>query len=639
MNRIGQSGRKSGSKKGVALIAVLMLFALATLVVLTFVDFSVGEMRSASAYADGIHAETLANSAVNLAIAQIRSATTGRNRLWTSQPGAIRTYNRDGEFEEGYKLYSDDLMWIPGDENRFAFEDADELRQGNWSERPEQWTDLNEALIRGPRAYFPIADPAAAREMKVEGFSFDASLVGEGPMDEALRRVGSQSIPMPVRWLYQLADGTVGVLDDEGEFVVTRIDRKGRVQVKRGLATEKNPIVGRFAFWSDDETTKVNINTASEPTFWDTPRAASRAPKGKGGNRREFDDRSFGWSQPANREYSRFPGHPAQTALSPVLFAGLELPKETKKILIEAAPKQGWGGSKSGTIPYQETSDAPVSSSHLYPSVDEYLFDQFRRPREIQQDTGSAISSEELIEYSRFFLTASSRAPELNLFDEPRISIWPTHADEETEKGKHRSTFDDLIRFCSSLEVEDERLAYSFQRRDSDSLKSDWDSIPRNEEIFEYLLDRTGTDLPGFGGNFRDKFGDDHPQVLTEIFDYIRSSNLYDENLKPVAYGESAWSEEGKGSQFTDGRRGARSRISFPGHGQVTPIEIDPHGTRGFGRFLTISEVGFILICCGDAGGPDPNDKEKPEFPEGILGSNVPGVGKGKNRMLPRTLD
>ena len=41
----------------------------------------------------------------------------------------------------------------------------------------------------------------------------------------------------------------------------------GQVEGKKA----KNPVVGRAGFWSDDESTKLNINTATEGTFWDTP--------------------------------------------------------------------------------------------------------------------------------------------------------------------------------------------------------------------------------------------------------------------------------------------------------------------------------------------------------------------------------
>ena len=67
-----------------------------------------------------------------------------------------------------------------------------------------------------------------------------------------------------------------------------------------------NPIVARIAFWADDESCKINLNSASEPAPWDEPRANSKM------------DRAYAAYQPAQNEFHRQPGHPAFTALSPV---------------------------------------------------------------------------------------------------------------------------------------------------------------------------------------------------------------------------------------------------------------------------------------------------------------------------------
>ena len=53
--------------------------------------------------------------------------------------------------------------------------------------------------------------------------------------------------------------------------------------------------------------------------------------------------------------------------------------------------------------------------------------------------------------------------------------------------------------------------------------------------LLEYLRNLTTQAIPGFGGNFSAKYstsngssGTDRDQILTEIFDYIRSINLCD---------------------------------------------------------------------------------------------------------------
>jgi hypothetical protein len=103
-------------------------------------------------------------------------------------------------------------------------------------------------------------------------------------------------------------------------------------------------------FWTDDESCKLNINTASEGTYWDTPTASSIYVSGN------VDDGNFvngagnlssgtasapysfslslGASQPTRGEYNRYPGHPAMTCLSPALgWMGL----------LDSPPALKWG--------------------------------------------------------------------------------------------------------------------------------------------------------------------------------------------------------------------------------------------------------------------------------------------------------
>lgn len=86
------------------------------------------------------------------------------------------------------------------------------------------------------------------------------------PRDEERSQNGQQG----VRWMYQLQDGTVlpaGAVDG----IVTNgtaLAGAGAIQ-----PTPANPIVGRLAFWADDDTSKVNINANdfSEANYWSAP--------------------------------------------------------------------------------------------------------------------------------------------------------------------------------------------------------------------------------------------------------------------------------------------------------------------------------------------------------------------------------
>ena len=98
------------------------------------------------------------------------------------------------------------------------------------------------------------------------------------------------------------------------------------------------------------------------------------------------------------------------------------------------------------------------------------------------------------------------------------------------------TAFDRLLAFSSTLRTDLGTGAYPFyfQRNDADSPVSDYRDNPRNQQLYAYLqtLTSTGNRIPGFGGSFEGKYSrKDRNQILTEIFDYIRISNLYDATL------------------------------------------------------------------------------------------------------------
>ena len=132
---------------------------------------------------------------------------------------------------------------------------------GDWIERPAQYVDLNEPVYNSTqdRLYFPIIDPrgysTAAKGIQkgnIEGFSYSSSnslsRQIEGVVEPGQGKE-KQRLPMPVEWLYVLEDGTLGTLDEDNQF--SPADK----------VSETNDIVGRIAFWTDDESCKININT------------------------------------------------------------------------------------------------------------------------------------------------------------------------------------------------------------------------------------------------------------------------------------------------------------------------------------------------------------------------------------------
>ncbi len=633
-------------RRGIALVTVISIVALMTVLIVAMLSISQTELKSARTSSDGQQARQLSEVAVNLAISQLRKATSQNTsstgwEAWSSQPGLVRRFATTGQTQEAYKLYSSSKLILrePGKIEQELLADS---APADWQNLENRYVDLNRPAVRAgangtPLLLFPILDPRAqtgSSTTSVGGFSYREQTLAGAKLGGVYTTGGDvQRVPMPVEWMYVLKDGTLGSLNASDEFVGP------------AAATERNPIVGRVAFWADDETSKVNINTASEPTAWAVPTFFYEK------------DGDYARYQPVGGEFQRYPGHPATTALSPILFPGQTLTLAQKESIYDLVPKVGPGGSKAGTKSYADPDVAAVAlsthrSERLYASLDELLLGENRRPNQL----GGASLESGAIQRAGFFLTANSRAPESNPFGLPKVVAWPV-----SYRGtEYRSSFDQLIAYCSTLRTSAESRSYGFQRGWADSQTLDVE-FPQNTALLNYLKDLMDKPVPGFassaGQTFRGKYGDDVPQILIEIFDYIRSVNLHDGTLvRPT----DRFDGEGKAQNFmlgyapnsarptsfktfTDPRffsadpdnpdavDGQVERLGFPGHGQVTPARWTVGGNvvQGFGRFPTITEIGLHFICAAD----NTNDPNNP-FEEKDPNIGKPGGGSAKKGQL-----
>ena len=390
---------------GFALVTVVLCLVLITLLALAVFSSIRTETTSSSAHAEGQRARSLAPNALNIVMAQIRAATLENNTVWTSQPGALKTFEGNRSLKNVYKLYSSDLLTQPGS----AFDPALD-RPADWKSRPDEFVDLN-ARWPGSAAY-PILDPGASG--LVDGFSITAGT----------------SLEMPVRWLYILKDGSVTTLDK---------------------ISTSNPAVARIAFWTDDETCKLNLNTASEGTFWTAPLLP--AASGSGNAMQAISVmRELSQRQPLQWEYQRYPGHPATTSLSPVLWKLLGNPASYlsasqaqrntyRESLYTLLPRTRQGGSQGGTLGIANLSTPlALKAERHFTAPDELFFksDRSQLPGLSEEDLGRM----------QFFLTSSSRSPDINLFKKPKISMWPVHEDPS---DAYRTPFDRLSAFASTV--------------------------------------------------------------------------------------------------------------------------------------------------------------------------------------------
>jgi len=741
--------RDARRHRGLALIIVLSMLALATIVMLAFLSVADTEHKGTLGYSSSQTARRLSDTAVNLVIAQIRAGSDqdsypGRE-FHATQPGAVRKYTQDGAFLAGYKLFSDSAMIFKGsgnsDKNTAALEEyefvknseppADGWNQGNNTLR---YVDMNDPVVKGVAAadgtvnasqvYFPIIDPRAAFDMDagpgnlpVEGFQYSTTSALSGarldmadeakvvPLVQPPAGIDTLRLAMPVQWLYMLKDGTLGTLDADLNFTGSG----------GSIASAENPIIARLAFWADDETCKINVNTAGEPTFQGRPTY--------------FHERDHQWADfPAARgEYQRFPGHPATVALSSVLYpnpllvtgpqsdrdmdpyrktpGGAPLRKvlSVKDRIYAVVPRLAGGGSEAGTKLFAAdtynkggagglTKDVVLDAAlqeHLYASMDELIFSSQAgggtggRGRTVATlDGGGNLFDKQTLERASGFLSAHSRGSEISMLGLPRIAMWPISSNTANRTG-----FDNLIAFCSRLGPQGSGNQYIFQRNDSRDPSSDISNIKRNKDLLE-MLDKilatavfpADTQNSGKGNTFKAKMGDgsgqggkfeNYRQVIVEMFDYIRSTNLYDSFLaEPQRNNWPMYATNGASSAQTykirddllpsirtftppiarnpgSGTNG-RGNVSrddpyddrmLPGHGQVTPIvwNVGQTNYRGFGRAISISEIGLHFICTAD-GQPDmyswrnPVLKDDPMTPAKeyeippINMVNVPGV-------------
>jgi len=532
------------SRAGFALVVVLGALAIMTLLLLALLRGASHQVRGAEGDAAYAREKMLADSAVALVIGQIQEASTQPGLAWISQPGLVRTYDATASRlpTKSYKLYSAAPMADPS--GTLAFLAADIPADWNSTANQNLYTDLN-APQRTPGLLgdliYPILDPAA--NGNIAGVKIDPGHAAE----------------MPVMWLYELQDGTLG---------------------PAGNATRTNPIVGRIAFWTDDETCKININTAGaggvltstgvsstaviRDGAWNTPRANST------------DDVAWSTTQPSAGEFSRYPGHPAMTSLLPVF--GLGSPSLTRQQLLGLSSRYGWGGSEFGAKNTTFGEIVAPKTDRVYGSLDELCFGAAADSNGQRQ--ANPVTPAQLNQ-ARFVLTAHSNAPETTLLGEPRFAIWPV-ADAAQDATRTTAT-DRAIASAATIGTR----KYFFQRHNALSATDDLDASTAwgqsNTQLFNDLITRGGETLPGYGAAFTQKYdGAKWPQLMIEILDFMRGLNAVDPSPAPfVSY--AAGASTGLGRAF------------------IIPLTADFSGTslRGLGRCPTLSSLTLVLYVCG----------------------------------------
>jgi len=531
--------RNRTSVSGMVLIMALAALAVMTILLLALFQGASHQIRGAQSDASLAREKMLADSAVALVIGQIEQASAQTNQAWISQPGLLRTYTNNAARTPTacYKLYStSSLTNMTDTSGTVAFMAGDV--PANWSSLPNQYTDLN-APVQTPGLFgqpiYPILDPGALTN--VEGVSSDTG-----------------AVTMPVAWLYQLQDGTLG-------------------PASNGSAT--NPIVARIAFWTDDDSCKIDINTAGCGSPWNTPHLNST------------NDTAWSTNQPAAGEYSAYPGHPATTSLASVFGANTFSPQQ----LLGLTPRYAWGGSEFGTQATTTNETVPAKMDRLYASVDELGFST--KLTGAGQRQANPVTAAQL-EQARFVLTAHSVSPETTMLGEPRIAIWPV-ADSTSTSAPRITATDRAITNVATIGAGTTNVRnYFFQRNDPLNPLDDFDPTQTNlaptgsnVQLFHDLVNRGNLALPGYGTPMSAKYpGAEWTQLMLEITDSIHCLNAVDPSPAP----------------FVPFAAGGTGNI---GYGYVDPLIVN-YGTganqitlRGMGRTPTLSSLTLVFYVCG----------------------------------------
>ncbi len=518
--------------RGFSLIVVLAALAIMSLLLVAIFAGNTHGVRFAQNEAATARAGMLADSAEALVIGQIRQATTPAGQAWISQPGLIRTFAAGSSTRTPsacYKLYSAAQMIDTS--GSVSFLAADVPTDWNSPANASVYTDLNTPVqtTSGTNLY-PILDAQAVTS--VPGLSSDAG----------------HAVEMPVAWLYQLQDGSLG---------------------PASAATAGNPIMGRVAFWTDDETSKIDVNTAGASSPWNMPCTTSAT------------DATWATTQPATGEFERYPGHPAGVDLSG-LFGALSGDQ-----LLALTPRYDAGGSEFGTQTTTAASAIPLKMDRLYGSVDELCFGP--KLNSAGQRPPSAVTPAQ-VELARFVLTAHSHAPETTLLGEPRVAIWPVSSapgDSTRTTAADRAVASDAAVGTAASGI----VPYYFQRQDATSATTDLDATasPGNDALYSGLVAAGSEQLPGNASTFAQKYpGMQWPQLMVEILDAIRGFNAID----PAARSVSA------PTSFVPFAAGDATGV---GRGLIVPLTTTASGTtlRGLGRYPTLFGLTLVLYVSG----------------------------------------
>ncbi|TLD70696.1 hypothetical protein FEM03_10305 [Phragmitibacter flavus] len=322
-----RDGFLSGRCGGAALIMTVILLALITVMVMGFANLVRNETASASSHQGRGRALLFAQMGTDMVTSTLRNLTADPSLTWASRPGALITALP--EHPTKLVVQTDLHSGMPSARLLDVTSDVKEIF------RP---ANLNVSTLHDNGSHLIT----------------DQSLAG-----------GSSPISLPLRWVYLRQDGSVDFAEEPD------------------LTDEDNPVTGRFAYWADDESSKVNINTA-----W-----KRNAP---------------GDSNTAENYNSFFPTHPSGVDLASV-FAEADSSLDAEAARLKADFLHAY------ITPNHRYTDMAGSAGRFFNDLSEM--------RRLDHLPGSPGGFATALSNSKFQLTHYNHDPDTTFFNEPRFVL------------------------------------------------------------------------------------------------------------------------------------------------------------------------------------------------------------------------
>lgn len=454
------AGRFQGRPEGSALVVVLLFTMLITGVVIAFLSSATTERKTAISQLERYRAASLASYGVEQTVALLSEHTSRRTVAEQADGSTAQVFPH---FVTGPGLLS---IQTTG---------SGTVGEQPTASAPRRLIPLSSGTPTASSHSNPVLNPA---NLNIRMFSLESSASWLLTNHNGL---GAAGPAMTVKWIYlrqNLHDqpGTPAVWTEEEDLA------------EEPAIDPKRPIVGRYAYWVDDESAKINYNTA-----W---------------------KRDPGPNPSVHPNPSRL-SHPSRVNMMALSFpTGKTALESTADVLFR------WR-DRTPNRPFNSFADARQADASLL----------------------------ELLEHNKFVLTHYNHDPDVNVFGEGRILLTTRPALVPKINGLPVREFLDILREDVENHQLDPGLTDDIAGGQPDwragangsaTLPNKFDTAVR--KLMRYLTSKNWIFAPG--GSFADKYhpgvaGDDPrlAQLAVNIIDYVRCKESRQPVVAPLHFG------------------------------------------------------------------------------------------------------